>query len=367
MKISKRILGVALALIMIFNVFAIGTFAAYPDDTLVSLGMTTDKTTYAPGDTIQITFNAECLEELGLLSVGGQYEIGYNSKVLEPSSTDTLDLEKHGFVGIQSGAALGSASIQMPAGSSGPSPLYDWDTTIAYCFGDDASSFDATTRVNLFTINMVVKADAPDGTYTIGFNPLGYEECNGYINDGMGFGGLYGTSASDYGFSVAKMYEYGTCTFTVSSAPAGPSVEVTHVGQQSKWNGGDDMNFAANYLFGFVGQFTGLEPETETKDVNGVTREEVTNIQSIIATATINGTEVRTANVTTIWEVEDGYQFRAQFAGWTPDSTDSVSVTFVITMSDGTTEYATADAATNTVKAIYEASVSKGLPEVVEA
>lgn len=354
MKISKKILGVALALIMIFNVFAVGTFAAYPDDTLVSLGMTTDKAVYAPGDTITITFNAECLPELGMLSIGGQYEVAYNSAVLEPSSTDTENLEAHGFVAVQSGADLGSASIQIPAGSSGASALYDWDTAITYCFGDDGSGFDATSRVNLYSINLVVKEDAPDGTYTIGFNPAGYEEYNAYINDGIGMGGLYGPSATDLGFSVPNTYEYGTATFKVSS---GPAVEVTHAGTQAKYR--PNVVKAENYIFGFVGNVSGLAVDTVAQDGRDV----VTNIQSIKAIGTYNGTTVE-SEVITMWADGDDYGFRAVFSGFDYLDTNAITVNFVITMADGTTTYATAETATDSANGIYNAAVGRGMPAI---
>lgn len=353
MKISKKIFGVALALIMIFNVFAVGTFAAFPDDTAVKLAIRTDKATYAPGDVITFTFSEQCIAEIGTMQIAGQYEIGYNSAVLEPKSTTTV-LDNHGFVALVDGYDAGISGIQMPAGSSGPSALYDWNTTICPVVCSTGATFAATDMTDIFTFQMVVKDDAPDGTYTIGFNPLGYEEYNAYSVDGLGYGGLYGTDASAFGFSVANMYEYGTCTFTVSS---GPSVEVTHVGEQAKWNGGDANNTAENYLFGFLGQVTGLDVETEDQDGHDV----VTNIQSIVATAAYNGTTV-TSEVITMWAVEGGYQFRAVFSGFDPADTKDVSVTFAITMSDGTTTYATADASVDTPNAIYLAAVERGMP-----
>ena len=350
MKISKKIFGVALALIMIFNVFAVGSYAAVPADTLVQLNIATDKAVYAPGDTVTLTISAECIEELDLLSIGGQYEIGYNSAVLEPYSTATIDIIAHGFVGIQSGAMTGNASIQMPGEAA--SDLYDWDTTITYCFPDDGTSFSGVGGVDLFTINMKIKADAPDGTYTIGYNPAGYEVCNAYINDGLGFGGLYGTSAADYGFSVNNMYGYGTCTFTVSSAPA---VEVTHDGTQARYAYPGTPSAAA-YQFGCLGKVTGLTVETD--DANNVT-----NIQSIVATANYNGATV-SSEVATIWVDGEAYGFRAVFKGFDYQDTKEISVTFAITMADGTTVYTTADAATYTANGIYTAAVGRGMPEI---
>ena len=102
MKISKKILGVAVALIMIFNVFAVGTFAAFPDDTLVYMGVSADKAVYAPGDTIVLTFSAKAHPELTYLMIGGQYEIAYNNAVFEPYSTGDTPAD-HEITAIQGG------------------------------------------------------------------------------------------------------------------------------------------------------------------------------------------------------------------------------------------------------------------------
>ncbi len=350
MKISKKVLGAVMAVIMILNVFAVGAFAAVPADTLVQLNLKTDKAVYAPGDEVVITFGAECIEELGSLMIGGQYEIGYNSAVMEAYSNSTA-LADHGYTAYQPGDQIGISVVQLVGQSSGVTPLYDWNTSICYVVVDSDVTFDATAGVDLFSIKMKIKADAPEGTYTIGYNPQGYEDCNGYINDGLGFGGLYGTSAADYGFSVNNMYGYGTTTFTVSN---GPSVEVTHDGQQSSWKYGKNVD--ANYRFGFLGKAAGLTVETEGKNV--------TNITNIVATATIDGSTV-TSEVKTIWANADGsYGFRAVFDGFSCASTSTVSVTFAINMADGSTVYTTADVATNTINGIYTASVANGLAEV---
>lgn len=361
MKISKRILGVALALIMIFNVFAVGTFAAFPDDTAVKLMISTDKAVYAPGEEVVLTFSEQVIAEVGNMLVGGQYEIGYDTAVLAPYSTSTT-LSDHGFVDIMGGSTAASVVQSYTACLGNGSWIdatceanYGWDSLINYVVIDDGSVEAAATDepLTLFTVKMKIADDAADGTYTIGFNPGGYEGYNAYSNDTAN-GGLYGVSGTDYGYSVPNMYEYGTCTFTVSSAPA---VEVTHVGEQAKWNGGDANNTAENYLFGFLGQVTGLTVETEAQDGHDV----VTNINNITATAAYNGTTV-TSEVITMWAVDGGYQFRAVFAGFDPADTKEVSVTFAITMSDGTTTYATADASVDTPNAIYLAAVDRGMP-----
>ena len=357
MKISKKIFGVALALIMIFNVFAVGTYAAVPADTVVDLRIRTDKTTYAPGDEVILTFSYDVIDDLTEMLIGGQYEIGYNSAVLEPYSTSIEDISLHGYEAHQAGTDLGSSGVQIPAQSSGAA-LYDWDAAICYVVVDDGTAYDARGGVDVFSIKMKIKADAPDGTYTIGYNPAGYEEYNAYVNDNIGLGGLYGSvpDTSYMPFDEANMYAYGTCTFTVSSAPA---VEVYHNGTQARYAYPGTPSAAA-YQLGFVGGVSGLTVETQ-KDANN--RDEVTNIQSIVATANYNGTTV-TSEVITMWVEGDDYGFRAVFRGFDYQDTKDISVTFAITMADGSTVYTTADAAVDSANGIYTAAVGRGMPEI---
>lgn len=141
-----------------------------------------------------------------------------------------------------------------------------------------------------------------------------------------------------------------------------PSIVVSHVKQQSKWN--KNVNKAENYLFGFVGQLSGIELTT-TDAVGAEDRayKKVNEIKSITATATI-GTKTVTAPVQTVWAVEGGYQFRAQFSGFLPTDANTATVTFAVTMADGTTVYETAEASSQVISTIYANSVANGLPAV---
>ena len=350
MKISKKILGVALALIMIFNVFAVGTFAAFPDDTVVKLQLTADKATYAPGDVVTLTVSEQVIEAVGPMLIGGQYDIGYDSSVFELLSDDTETLESHGFVAIVDGYDAGISGVQIPS-QSGVSDMYGWDDAVTFNVGYDGTSFDATSMTALFTVQIKIKDDAADGTYTLGFNPAGYEGYSAYSADATNEG-LYGPFGQDMGFDQENMYEYGTCTITVSSAPA---VEVTHAGTQARYAYPGTPSAAA-YQFGFVGNVTGLAVETDGAN-------NVTNIQSIVATADYNGSTV-TSEVATMWVEGEGYGFRAVFAGFDYQDTKTLSVTFAITMADGSTVYTTADAAVDSANGIYTAAVGRGMPAI---
>ena len=264
MKISKKILGVVLVLTMILNVFAVGAFAAFPDDTAVKLMIATDKETYAPGDEIVLTVSEQVISAIGSVYIGGQYEIAYNGAAVEPYSTSG-DLDPHGFTAIQEGYDSSISGVQIPAQSSGAS-LTGTDTTICYVVGDSSVAIDATNKVDLFTVKMKIKADAPDGTYTIGFNPAGYEECNAFSNDGIGMGGLYGTDASALGFPVPNMYEYGSVTFTVgeggssgSDDPAQSTITVEYLDTKVRWATADEEPVSKDVIYvGFEGKVAGL-------------------------------------------------------------------------------------------------------------
>lgn len=357
MKISKKILGVALAVIMIFNVFAVGTFAAVPADTVVNLMLRTDKATYAPGEEITFTVSVDVIDDLEAMMVGGQYDIGYNGNAFELLSTLTAETgapAAHGIVALQAGYDEGSSFVQIPS-QGDISSLYDWTTAVTFGIVDDmATTYDARGGADVIQFKMKVKADAADGTYTIGFNPAGYESYNGYVNDGIGLGGLYGSvpDTSYMPFTESNMYAYGTCEIKVSSAPA---VVVTHDGTQARYAYPGTPSAAA-YQFGCLGKVTGLTVETD--DANNVT-----NIQSIVATANYNGATV-SSEVATMWVDGEAYGFRAVFKGFDYQDTKDISVTFAITMADGTTVYQTADAATYTANGIYTAAVGRGMPEI---
>ena len=359
MKISKKIFGVALALIMIFNVFAVGTFAAFPEDASVKLIVKTDKATYAPGEEIVLTIAQQSTAEVGNLNSNGQYELAYDSTAIELYST-AKPLEDHGFVIDPSQTGYVSAMSQVvPHANNTNQEIYDedkaaygWDETMEICVANNDGFVDTVSApFEFFTIKVRVKADCPDGTYTIGFNPAGYYNYWSYSTDEAN-GGIYGGTGEESGYSTPNTWEYGTATFTVSSAPA---VEVTHDGTQARYAYPGTPSAAA-YQFGCLGKVTGLAVETD--DANNVT-----NIQSIVATANYNGSTV-SSEVKTMWVDGEAYGFRAVFKGFDYQDTKDITVTFAITMSDGTTVYTTAEAATYTANGIYTAAVGRGMPEI---
>lgn len=247
MKTSKRILGIALAVIMIFNVFAVGAFAM-PSDCVVDLILESDKAVYAPGDTITLKVSLQVIEEIDLMILSGMYDMAYPSAAVEPSATTDV-LDDHGFVAIANGYDSGTSGVQIPAANSGTS-VTGTDSTICYVVGGDESvTFSASAApVELFTVNMKIKDNAEPGTYTIAFNPTGYEEYNGVCGDGLGMGGLYGLSGTDFGFSQTNMYNFGSVTFTVAT----PSSKIIFH-EDAMYNEAGTTEETA--MLGFIGNF----------------------------------------------------------------------------------------------------------------
>lgn len=310
MKISKKILGVALVLTMILNVFAVGAFAAFPDDTAVKLMLSTDKETYNPGDEVVLTFSEQVIPEIGSMMIGGQYEIAYNSAAMEPSASTTT-LTDHGFTAIQGGVDLGISGVQLTASNAS---VAGTDASICYVVADTDVVFPATDKVDLFTVKMKIKADAPAGTYTIGFNPAGYEGFNAYSNDGLGLGGLYGTDASAFGFSVANMYEYGTCTITVageggSTEPDQPTeinVAVKNLDPKVQWRAAG----SSDLYIGFEGELSGFTKDQAATVIASISE---LGIEFSSTDATLATSIKATTNVVYDFTADDAgvYKFRA--------------------------------------------------------
>ena len=304
MKTSKRILGIALAVIMIFNVFAVGAFAAFPDDAVVDLIIKADKETYAPGETITLTIATQVIPEVGMMQIGGQYDLAYPSAAVEPvAEFGYQKLDSHGFTALVDGYVSGNSGISTSEASD-IEGVDGADATIRLNVADTgiADAFDAATAaVDLFTFTMKIKDDAAFGTYTIGFNKTGYDECSGYSNDGLDMGGLYGNVGTDYGYSQEYMYDCGTVTFTVG---AGKIVFHEKAQHNTKLTTADvaTLGFVGNFDKNDIGGFTFVEDSTTT----------LANVTAVGVTLDIAGIGTQTKTTDALY-LKDGtvYNFRA--------------------------------------------------------
>lgn len=226
MKTFKKVLGVVLAIAMLTGVFSMMASALAPDSA-VDLYISTDKTNYAAGDTIVITVSQQVDPAVGKMTIAGTYAIGYPSAAIEPISTST-DLPNHNFTALVDGydASISVVNFWDFIESQGNSvdAGAKWDAVFGVLVAADGTAFENTEKKDLFTFEMKIKDDAPDGEYTIGFNKECYSNYYGFSAD-EAMGGVYGEVAdgNDYGYGTTANYGLdSTATFTVGAA--GPVV-----------------------------------------------------------------------------------------------------------------------------------------------
>lgn len=223
MKTFRKVLGVVLAIAMLTGVFSMMASALAPDSA-VDLYISTDKSTYAAGDTILITVSQQVDPAVGKMTIAGTYAIGYPTAALE-FETESTDLSAHPFTALVDGYdasianwnswdTISSMGSSVDAGAA-------WDAVFGLIVTADGTAFENTEKKDLFTYEMKIKADAPDGEYTIGFNKDCYVNYYGFSAD-ENMGGVYGYD-DDYGYGTTANYGLGTCTFTVGAA--GPKVD----------------------------------------------------------------------------------------------------------------------------------------------
>ncbi len=363
----KKVLSLLVVVAMLFSMCALTSSAVVNDGALIAIKATPTEGSYSQGDVITFEVSVQTDASLAADGIGaGIFVFGYNSAVLEPIvdlSSKVTDYKAAGV--ILDGYAYGEAGFIQDAASSVQTPsdalvaedvAKGWDKAINITLGSTFGEYrDFSTETKVFAFQMKVKADAANGEYEVGITKTSLgatANTQTWLDDT--YGGFSGENAADLGLDDGPVFDR-----QMSVVKVGPSVVVSHVKQQSKWRGGNDKNTAENYLFGFVGQLSGLTLTTTEKDGRNMINE----IKSITATATISGSaEPKTAEVITVWAVDGGYQFRAQFAGFTPDMTNTVSVVFAVTLVDGTTIYTSAASEAKTINSIYTTSVGLGLP-----
>lgn len=249
MKMTKKVLGVLLALAMLVNVFAIFSSALAPDSA-VDLYIRTDKTEYKPGDTVYVTVSEQVIAEVGQMRIGGGYVLGYNSNAIEinkPASKDYPSINV-GLVAHQAGYDDSISVFNWTEDLLFMGDTIDegnnWDSLVNLILCDDGlTAFDAFEKTDLFTFEMYIPEDAVAGEYILGFNRASYVNYSGYANDNA-MGGVYGEDDKYYG--TTDNYGFNNCTFTVvTDEPAGSVV--TEKGPQIRYTKTDDGAFANVY------------------------------------------------------------------------------------------------------------------------
>lgn len=315
MKTTKKVLGIVLAVAMLLNVFALGVFAAYPEDTAVKLYVTSDKDTYAAGETITFTVWANATEEIGNISLASTLEFGYNSAVLAPLATTDVAAD-HGVTAAAdkvSGFATADSIVvidyeTMSDFDATQKANYGWDKLIMLGIAENATPVyvDGTgnTPVELYSFQMKVLDTAADGSYTFGVSDYCFGNWNGYIgssNFGSFYGGTDNKPQEEMGASAPYGFEAVPVTFSIG---AGKIVFHEKAQHNTKLTTADvaTLGFVGNFDKNDIGGFTFVEDSTTT----------LANVTAVGVTLDIAGIGTQTKTTDALY-LKSGtvYNFRA--------------------------------------------------------
>ena len=311
MKISNKILGLVLALVMIFNVFAVCSSAALGTDSAVVLTVKTDKASYEPGEDVVITLYAQADSQVAALSQGTQLVYTYDATGLAPYSTSET-ITEHGYAPASQWAAstnyydTAMSAVYDSATSEGNGAALSTediaagrDTFISVYTADGSESVfvDAQAEaIPLYSFKM--KAGTTVGSYSIGINVPFLDSFNAYVTS-ENLGQLFYNSDPSYmGISgVTATYETVDATFEVA-APK----KVFHKATQIQWADKD-----ANIVnMGFKGYFNAADIAIAFGDDTTAD-----NVTAVGAKITANGTQ--TKGTRWVYSPDSGvtYEFRA--------------------------------------------------------
>lgn len=353
MRKTKKIIGLLLAVVMIFSAMSTVAFAAVPDGKVIRYVVTPDKASYSAGETAVFTVSAEILEGANTIDSTAQIDIGYNSACFAPVADVSsavlfgdygVDYSKGAFANYidptDSDVIDNSADANF-GGSEGNLPMYDWDASMNFRVSpSDFSSFELNGETVLFTFPMTVKKDLAADSFTVAVN-LGAIE----------MGATYLTIYVDDYADAPYMPEFNVSE--VGKLAAAP--EVVLAGTMARMDNWADAD-ATVFDGGLMGQINNLPLVFDGK--------ECTTIKSI--EVFLNGEEEASANAYQVYKVDDTtYKFRAVIKNMDKASANyatEFSYKFVVTLDTGDTleveGTTSAKAIYETAKANYDASIA---------
>ncbi len=351
---SKKILSLALAVVMLMSIFAISANAAVASGKTVGFVVeSTAEVGMKAGDTVTVSvyYDAPAATTLsyGNISLAyndAAYTLDVDSFEWDPFFADFF--KKQTSTVSQSAAAVtGTTGIVTLLNSNDAANGWNNGVQIQQAYINGAT-YGTTTgfpidagKTLIFKINFTVAKDLTAA------DVIGVPE------------GPYGKRVFVRDFTTGKAVLLDAAAVDFSEAVAAPAAAATptveFVKAQSRWAGGVA---GQDYEYGFVGKLINFTPTSTSTGPNG--NPEVDNISSISATISVDGT-AKTAYVHTIWQGADGaYYFRASVSGFAYTDTNAIdSVVFTVATADG--NLVSVSPAATTVNAIYAASVAAGL------
>lgn len=362
---SKKILSIALVVVMLVSTFALTAFAASgPLDSIGIKVVTSATTNTKAGDPVEVKVYLTVPDGADLT------EYLHNKTNIVLSYTDAYTLNS-------AGAGTKDASDARIYGDS-YAHVFDSSKTV-----NNLATFHTTTA-NSYNANDTAK-NWTDTVYVAQVLASGYGSTTGYEidvdcelftlnfvaardfteNDSIGVpeGTVGGNTNATYITTAGRNAKYDASQIDISEAvayPAAPAAEakVEHVktmGQMSNWTDATATTFNA----GLVGRISNLEIEFDDED-------ECTTVTDIIVSITYgegDNETTLTGNAYQLYEQADGsYLFRAVVRGAKIADTTEFSYKYIVTLSDGSkltyesTQNTSFSAIYNTAKANYDAA-----------
>lgn len=270
----KKSISIVIALMLLINVFAVSAFAAVPSGNAIALTLTSDKDSYAAGDTVNVTLSIETTSAVAGLSAG-EIEFGYNDAIFEPAAdiSGSPALLSYGCTyGDIIASNLDAAGSFVKAGAgefyADDVTAYGWNAGLHIGVAENFEGInyvDCSAGAKTFvTFPLKIKAGVADGTYTIGVNKYAFEDGGtGYLVDGA-LGGIYGAQGGDFGVGETDTFACGTVTITVgaggggSTEPEQPTITVENLDTKVRWATADEETKKDVIYVGFEGKISGL-------------------------------------------------------------------------------------------------------------
>jgi len=352
---AKKVLSIVVALMLIINVFAVFSTAAVDSDYAVAIHLSTDKATYAAGETVTVSVKMEGSERNGIdltAIEGGNLPFGWDKSVLSFAGTDLADQIAPSAMPID----MTNTGIKVDAGvvsfDSTEEDTYGWNEAMDFGLILDGATPVYDSEKEAFTINLKIADDAADGTYYYGIVSSAMSNANedyyySLFAPNLGDGIFNNCYEGDLG--VSNCYDLTQAVVAITVGAAGPVVY--HVKNQIQWADKD----AGTVNLGVVAGFD-VEDIAIAFNEAGTS----TNVAKVGATVEINnGSDTKEERFVYAANNGDSYYFRTVINGVDKNYDGDIVVTPFVVMNDAdeTTYYADAITITADDLATYVAKL----------
>lgn len=313
---SKKVISLALAVIMLFSV-ASTSFAALSGDAVMGFTVSASSTTVAPGQTVDITVSAESIPDE--IWAGGQIALGYDKDAISLPASATASATPNtvwseymtlssGYGGIMSASNTATRPIpfdEVPSSTMDQGKNWDSFFEVALCV-DGAKEYEFNGCEEMFTLKFTVSENATPGSKIYVGLAVGTFESDEQDPTSSMYSNTY---ELDYWYGDSydgECYDFSEATVELTVAAAEAPKVVFHRATQIQW--ADKDNGLVN--LGFKGRFSAADFDLAFNENN-----QSAYVSEVGAKLTINGEEDTRATYF-VHEYETGlYEFRAVLPG----------------------------------------------------